>query len=74
MADIERNKNVIFFPVPQKAKMFFYSYEDMVNKQVHVSNQVVTPNKTLRRTYKVGHGIYVLYNPQTEKTYICKIK
>ena len=55
-------------------KKYSYTYEDMVNKRIHESDKKVTVNKTLRRMYKIRHGVYVLYIPKTEKTYICKIK
>ena len=74
MADNDNNIDIFLFPIQKTEKKYSYTYEDMVNKRIHESDKKVTVNKTLRRMYKIRHGVYVLYIPKTEKTYICKIK
>lgn len=76
MAEKEANKKIFLFPVKMNSqeKEFTYSFEDMLNNYVQVLSQKVTVNKTLRRSFHVIEGTYILYIPKTDKIYLCKVK
>jgi hypothetical protein len=78
MANMPGNTRVSLLPVTNfrvKGKKNYYIPNDIfADGYVSDSSQSVSPNNTLRITYKVERGLYALYVSDKEKFYYCEVK
>lgn len=69
MNDNPNNHNWILLDVHQsevkgKGLLYTFTYEDLLRKGSQPTEKVVSIHKTLKMTYTIGMGHYILYNPQ----------
>lgn len=78
MANMPGNTRVSLLPVTNfrvKGKKNYYIPNDIfADGYVSDSSQSVSPNNTLRITYKVERGLYALYVSDKKKFYYCEVK
>lgn len=55
---------LVLMKVKGKGFCNVFTYEDLVTNGVHPQESVVSVNGTLKLSYAVGKGKYILYDPQ----------
>jgi hypothetical protein len=71
-------RGAMLFPIKKhkvgKENLYAFTLNDVLTSSLVNKNEMTTPHGTLRRTYSVTAGMYVVYVPKTRKAFFCNVK